>query len=108
MLELPGRVQEVVGIGLRSELARVGFLDKVLIALLLSKVNSILLASEVDMGTLHEITRRLPSDQRVLPSMSLREDVPVHSPASAAPVARLSRRLGLLVNAVLIVSFERG
>jgi hypothetical protein len=58
-------------------------------------------------GALHKITRRLPSDQRVLPSMSLRKDVPVHSPASAAPVAGLSRGLGLLVNAVSIVSFER-
>lgn len=104
VLKLPGRVQEVVGISLRCKLARVGLLNKVLVTLLLSKVNSILLAREVDVGALHKITRRLPTDQRVLPSMSLGKNIPIHSPASTAPVAGLSRRLSFLVDAVVIVS----
>lgn len=43
VLQLLGRVHEVVGVSLGSELARVGFLNKVLVTLLLSKVNGILL-----------------------------------------------------------------
>lgn len=104
VLKLPGRVQEVVGISLRCKLARVGLLNKVLVTLLFSKVNSILLAREVDVSALHKITRRLPTDQRVLPSMSLGKNIPIHSPASTAPVAGLSRRLSFLVDAVVVVS----
>jgi hypothetical protein len=99
MLELSGRVQEVVGVGLGSKLARVGLLNEVFITLLLSKVNGVLLAFEVDVSSLHEITRRLPAYQRVLPSVSLGENVPIHSPAATAPVTRLRSGLGLLVDA---------
>lgn len=108
VLELSGGVQEVVGIRLGSKLARVGLLDKVLVALLLGEVNGILLALEVDVGALHEITRRLPSHQRVFPSVALGEDVPVHAPALATPLAGLSSGLGLLVDAAILVSLGRG
>lgn len=57
VLELPGGVQEVVGVGLGGKLARVWLLNKVFITLLLSKVNGVLLAFEVDVGSLHEVTR---------------------------------------------------
>lgn len=57
MLQLLGGVQEVVRISLGSELARVGFLNKVLVALLLGKVNGILLGPEVDIRSLHKVTR---------------------------------------------------
>jgi hypothetical protein len=55
---------------------------------------------------LHEIARRLPADQRVLPSVSLGENVPVHSPAATAPVTRLRSGLGLLVDTIVVVSSE--
>jgi hypothetical protein len=55
-------------------------------------------------GSLHEITRRLPADQRVLPSVSLGENVPIHSPASTAPVTGLRSGLGFLVDAIVVVS----
>ena len=106
MLELPGRVQEIVGVRLGSKLARVGFLNKVFVALLLGEVNGVLLALEVDVSALHEIARRLPADQRVLPSVSLGENVPVHSPASTSPVTRLCSGFGLLVDAIVVVSSE--
>lgn len=102
VLELPRRIEEIVGVRLGSELARVGLLDKVLVALLLSKVDGILLALEVDVRSLHVVARRLPSHQRVLPSVALGENVPVHPPALAAPVTRLRGGLRLPVDAVYL------
>lgn len=99
MLELPCRVQEVVGVGLGADLARVWLLYEVLVTLLLGERNGVLLAVEVDVGPLHEVARGLPTHQRVLPSVTLGEDVPVHAPVLSAEVAGLSRRLGLLVDA---------
>ena len=103
VLQLVGRVEEVVCVGLWCELSRVGLLDKVLVALLLGEMDGILLGLEVDVCSLHEISRRLPSDQRVLPSVSLGQDVPIHSPALAPEVARLCSGLGLLVDANVCV-----
>lgn len=57
VLELLGRVEEVVGVSLGADLPRLGLLNKVLVALLLSKVNGVVLALEVDVGALHEVTR---------------------------------------------------
>ena len=45
-LELLGAVSEEVGVGLGSNLSLVGLLDKVLVALLVSKVDGVLLALE--------------------------------------------------------------
>jgi hypothetical protein len=42
------------------------------------------------MCALHEIGRGLPAHQRILPSMAFGEDVPVHAPVVAVPVAGLS------------------
>lgn len=57
MLELLGRPEEVVGVSLGGDLARVRLLDVVLIALLLGKMNGGFLALEVDMSALHDIAR---------------------------------------------------
>lgn len=54
-------VHEVVRISLGHESALVRFLDKILIALLLSKVDGILLGLEVEVCALHAISRRLPA-----------------------------------------------
>ena len=69
-----------VGIGLGGGLPLVGLLDKVLVALLFSKVDSVLLGLEIDAVAVHEVGRRLPAHERVLPSVALGEDVPVHQP----------------------------
>lgn len=98
VLQLLGRVQEVVGIRLGHNLALLRLLHKVLVALLLSERNRILLALEVDVRALHEIARRLPAHQRVLPPVALFQHVPVHPPFAAVPVARLRSRLCGLVN----------
>ena len=104
MLELLWCVKEVVGVGLGGDFSRVGLLNEVLVTLLLGKVNGVLLVLEVDVGALHEIGRRLPAHQRVLPSVALGEDIPVHSPALAPPGSGLSCGLGLLVNSVKLVN----
>lgn len=96
VLQLLGRVQKVVGIRLGSELARVGLLNKVLVALLLSKVNGILLGLKVHVRSLHEVARRLPAHQRVLPSVALGKDIPVHAPVVSSPRSGLCCRLRLL------------
>ena len=79
-LQFLGAVREVVGVSLRYELPLIGLLHKILVSLLVSKVDGILLRFELYPVTLHVISRRLPSHQWVLPSVSLGKDVPVHQP----------------------------
>jgi len=98
MLQLLGGVKEVVRVGFGRELARVGLLNEVLVALLLGEVDGVLLGLEVDVSPLHEVGGRLPSHQRVLPSVTLRKNVPVHSPALPPEVAGLRRRLRFFVD----------
>lgn len=69
-----------VGIGLGGGLPLVGLLDKVLVALLVSKLDGILLGLELYPVAVHEVGRRLPAHERVLPSVALGKDVPVHQP----------------------------
>lgn len=95
MLELAGAKKEVVGVSLGGEFAGVGLLHEELVALLLSKVNGILLGLEAEMCALHVITRRLPPHQRVLPAMTLGKYIPVHTPIVAPPGSRLRGGLGL-------------
>lgn len=63
-------------------------------------MNSVLLGFEVDVGSLHKISRRLPSHQRVFPTVSLGENIPIHSPAITPEISRLCSRLGLLVDSI--------
>lgn len=99
LLELASRVEEVISIGLGAEAASVGLLDEVFVALLLGKLNGILLGVEVHVGALHVVSRRLPAHQRVLPTVALGEDIPVHAPVVALPVAGLRGGFRLLVDA---------
>lgn len=98
-LQLAWNVGEEVGIGLWLELALVGFLHKVLVALLVGEVDGVLLGVELDAVAVHEVGRRLPAHQRVLPAVALWQDVPVHEPVRRVPVAGLGGRLGGAVDA---------
>lgn len=97
MLELFRRIEEVVRIRLGSKVSLVGLLDVVLVTLLLSKANGVLLGLEVDVGALHGVCGRLPADQRVLPAMTLAQNVPIHAPSGAAVGAGLGGGLCRLV-----------
>ena len=57
LLQLARHVYEVVGVGLGHKLAHVGLLDKVLVALLVSKADSVLLRLELDAVAVHEVGR---------------------------------------------------
>lgn len=109
MLEFSRRVQEVVGIRLGDKLSLVRLLHEVLVPLLLREADGILLGLEVQVRSLHVVPGGLPTHQLVLPPVALRQDVPVHPPLLALPVARLRGRLGLFVNAHRAgLKFDRG
>lgn len=57
VLQLLGAVNEVVGVGLGDDSALVGLLDKVLVSLLVGKVDGIFLGLEVEVGALHVVGR---------------------------------------------------
>lgn len=97
-LELLRLMKVVVRIGLGLELSLLGFLHKVFVSLLLGEPDGILLALEVQVGALHVIGGRLPAHQRVLPTVALGKNIPVHAPVVAVPCARLSSWLGRAVD----------
>lgn len=100
VLELPGGVEEVVGVGLGGEGALGGLLDEVLVALLLGEGDGVLLALELQLRPLHEVPRRLPPHQRVLPPVALAQHVPVHPPVVRPPGPGLRCRFAWLVDPV--------
>lgn len=102
-LELLRLMKVVVRIGLGLELSLLGFLHKVFVSLLLGEPDGILLALEVQVGALHVIGGRLPAHQRVLPTVALGKNIPVHAPVVAVPCARLSSWLGRAVDSVQYV-----
>jgi hypothetical protein len=77
-LEFSRDMSEEVGIRLGDELPLVRFLHKVLVTLLVGEVDGILLGFELYPVAVHEVGRRLPAHERVLPSVALGEHVPVH------------------------------
>lgn len=87
MLQRLEGMHEVIRIRLGCDLSFVRFLNKVLVSLLLGESNGIFPRLEVHMCALHEIGRGLPAHQGILPSMTFREDVPVHTPVMAVPVS---------------------
>jgi hypothetical protein len=44
-------------------------------------------------SALHDITGGLPAHERVLPSVTLSENIPIHSPMMTVPSTRLGRGL---------------
>jgi len=73
-------MNKVVRIRFGNKLPLVGLLHKVLISLLVSEVNGIFFRLELYPVALHVIARRLPSHERVLPSVALGQRIPVHQP----------------------------
>jgi len=104
VLELLVLEKEVVGISLRDEAALIRLLNKVLISLLLGKSNGILLRLELEARALHAIGGRLPSHQRVLPAVTLLQNIPVHAPVVRVPGTGLRSGLCGTVDARQIVS----
>ena len=98
-LELSRFVSEEVGVRLGHKLPLVRLLHEIL-ALLVGKVDGVLLGLELYPVAVHEVGRRLPAHQRVLPAVALGEHVPVHQPSTGGPVAGLCGRLGGFVDAV--------
>jgi len=96
-LELLWTVNELGGISLWYDPPLVWLLHKVFISLLVGKSDRILFCLETDSLALHKVARRLPTHQRVFPSMSLWEWIPVHEPRRSVPLARLRCRLHGLV-----------
>lgn len=83
-LQLLGAIQKVVGVRLGRKVALVRLLHKVLVPLLLGKLNGLLLGAEGQVRALHKVARRLPAHQLVFPAVALFEHVPVHAPEDAA------------------------
>lgn len=54
-LEFFGAVEELVGVGLGDDSSLVGLLDEEFVTLLFSKVDSVLLGLEVEVGALHGV-----------------------------------------------------
>lgn len=109
LLQLARAVNELGGVGLGHDLALVGLLHKVLVSLLVGELDRILLRLEVEAGALHVVCTGLPAHQRVLPPVALGEDVPVHAPLVAVPVAGLGGGLCGAVDAeaVLVAVSDR-
>jgi len=101
VFDLLGLVHEVVGVCLGNELALIGLLDKVFVSLFLRKQNGVLLGLEVDESALHDIARGLPAHERVFPSVTLSENIPIHSPLMAVPCTGLGRGLRGFVDSEL-------
>lgn len=93
MFDLLGLVHEVVGVCLWNELALIGLLNKVFVSLLLREQDGVLLGLEVDVSALHDIARGLPAHERVLPSVALSKNIPIHSPMMTVPCTGLGRGL---------------
>lgn len=101
LLQLARAVDELGGVSLRDDLALVGLLNEVLVALLVGEVDGVLLGLEVEAGALHVVCAGLPAHERVLPSVTLGQHVPIHTPLVAVPVAGLGGGLCGAVNAGL-------
>ena len=74
-------------IRLRNKPPLIRLLHKILIPLLIGKIDRVVLGFEIQVRALHEIRAGLPAHERVLPPMAFVQDVPVHAPVVAGPVA---------------------
>lgn len=99
LLQLLRTVHKLVCICLGNHLPLIWLLHEKLITLLVGKSNGILLGLEVEVCALHEIGTALPAHQRVFPSVTLTERVPIHTPVVRVPVAGLRCGFGGFVDA---------
>jgi len=91
-----GNVVVVAGVRFWWDPGLVGLGHKVRPALLLTEVNGVSLAPEVQAGALHVVAAGSPSHQRVLPPSRALENIKVHLPVCRPGLARGCRRLGRL------------
>lgn len=89
LLQLAWAVNKLSSICLWYPSSLIRLLYIVLVTLLIREQDCGFLAVEPHVGALHNITRRLPAHQRILPTMSLLQNVPVHAPSVAVPCAGL-------------------
>ena len=101
LLQLAGAVSELRSVCLEHTLSLVGLLHKVLVALLVGKVDRVFLGVEVQAGALHVVCAGLPAHEGVLPSVALGQDIPVDAPLVTVPVSGLSGGLCGAVDAAL-------
>lgn len=78
--ELAGNMIVVSSVALGWDTGHLGLCDVVVPALLLAKVDCVLLGAELERSALHVVARRGPSHQRVLPSCGALEDIKVDTP----------------------------
>jgi len=71
MLQFLRFVHEVIRVCLGRKPSLSWLLDKIFVALFLRESDRVLLRLEVEVCSLHEIPRRLPAHQWVLPSVTL-------------------------------------
>lgn len=93
-------MHKIIGVRLGDDPSLIRLLHEILIPLLLGEQDGILLGLEIEMGALEEIGRGLPAHERVFPPVALLQDIPVHAPLMAVPVARLRGGLCGAVDAV--------
>lgn len=96
-LKLLRAIYKLISIRLRYDPSLIGLLHEVLISLLVCKPDRILFRFETYPLALHKVAGGLPAYQRILPSMSFGQWIPVHEPLHAVPVTRLRRSLRWLV-----------
>jgi len=101
LLQLAGAVSELRSVRLEHALSLVGLLHEVLVALLVGKVDRVLLSVEVQAGALHIVCAGLPAHERVLPSVTLGQHIPIDAPLVTVPVTRLGSGLCGAVDAEL-------
>ncbi len=82
-------MHKIIGVRLGDDPSLIRLLHEILIPLLLGEQDGILLRLEIEMGALEEIGRGLPAHERVFPPVALLQDIPVHAPVMAVPVAGL-------------------
>ena len=101
-------MQKIIRIGFGNKPSLVGLLYKIFVPLLLSKVNGIFSGCKIQVCSLQVVCRWLPSHQRVFPSVSLLQYVPVHTPVVPMPISWLRSCFRRSENPmVLDVSFVR-
>lgn len=91
-------INVVVGIAFSSELRLVGFLHIVAVTLFLTEMNGVLLRVELHVSSLHVIRRTGPSHQRIFPSTSTLQNIPIYSPVMRCCLCALSRGRGRSVD----------
>ena len=98
MLQPRRTMHKVIRVCLGDDPSLIRLLHKILVPLLIRKVHCRFLTLKVQMCALHEVGRRLPAHERILPSMAFGKYIPVHAPVVPMPVAGLGCGFGRAVD----------